>query len=291
MAQKMSKTNQSVEKTMRIVEILARANSPMRLSDIARDAEMPASTTLRMVNTLVECGYAYQEENGSQGYGLTMRFFKIGQQVASHFSIRDLAHPYLVSLAQEAGESCCLAILDHDEVRYLDVVESAKNHVMIRQRVGGSAPLHCTGSGKLFLCQYPPEKLAAFASKGLRRLTPHTLTSAEELEYELRVTRERGYAVDNEECEIGMSCLAEPIYDINHKIIAVISLSGPDLPHDQHAHRSGADAQPAPGHQADYGKDQRLFDGIIASYFTIFFLRAIGKSDCCFFSALYSKKH
>ena len=127
MAQKMSKTNQSVEKTMRIVEILARANSPMRLSDIARDAEMPASTTLRMVNTLVECGYAYQEENGSQGYGLTRRFFKIGQQVASHFSIRDLAHPYLVSLAQEAGESCCLAILDHDEVRYLDVVESAKN--------------------------------------------------------------------------------------------------------------------------------------------------------------------
>ena len=212
---------------MRIVEILARANSPMRLSDIARDAEMPASTTLRMVNTLVECGYAYQEENGSQGYGLTMRFFKIGQQVASHFSIRDLAHPYLVSLAQEAGESCCLAILDHDEVRYLDVVESAKNHVMIRQRVGGSAPLHGTGSGKLFLCQYPPEKLAAFASKGLRRLTPHTLTSTEELEYELRVTRERGYAVDNEECEIGMSCLAEPIYDINHKIIAAISLSGP----------------------------------------------------------------
>ena len=58
---------------MRIVEILARANSPMRLSDIARDAEIPASTTLRMVNTLVECGYAYQEENGSQGYGLTMR--------------------------------------------------------------------------------------------------------------------------------------------------------------------------------------------------------------------------
>ena len=227
MAQKMSKTNQSVEKTMRIVGILARANSPMRLSDIARDAEIPASTTLRMVNTLVECGYAYQEENGSQGYGLTMRFFKIGQQVASHFSIRDLAHPYLVSLAQEAGESCCLAILDHDEVRYLDVVESAKNHVMIRQRVGGSAPLHCTGSGKLFLCQYPPEKLAAFASKGLRRLTPHTLTSAEELEYELRITRERGYAVDNEECEIGMFCLAEPIYDINHKIIAAISLSGP----------------------------------------------------------------
>ena len=130
-------------------------------------------------------------------------------------------------LAQEAGESCCLAILDHDEVRYLDVVESAKNHVMIRQRVGGSAPLHCTGSGKLFLCQYPPEKLAAFASKGLRRLTPHTRTSTEELEYELRVTRERGYAVDNEECEIGMSCLAEPIYDINHKIIAAISLSGP----------------------------------------------------------------
>lgn len=223
----MSKTNQSVEKTMRIVEILAKANSPMRLSDIARDAEIPASTTLRMVNTLVECGYAYQEENGSQGYGLTMRFFKIGQMVASHFSIRDLAHAYLLSLAQDTGESCCLSILDHDEVRYLDVVESAKNHVMIRQRVGGTAPLHCTGSGKLFLCQYPPEKLSAFINGGLRRLTPHTLISAEELEYELKISLERGYTVDNEECEIGMFCLAAPIYDIDHKIIAAVSLSGP----------------------------------------------------------------
>ena len=227
MAQKMSKTNQSVEKTIRIIEILAKSNAPMRLSDIARLAGLPASTTLRMVNTLVECGYAYQEENGAQGYSLTMRFFKIGQMVASNFSIRDLAHAYLLSLSQDTGESCCLAINDHDEVRYLDVVESIKNHVMIRQRIGGTAPMHCTGSGKLFLCQYTPEQFSAFIARGLPRLTPHTLITAEALQYELKITMERGYAIDNEECEIGMFCLAAPVYDINQKIIAAVSLSGP----------------------------------------------------------------
>lgn len=227
MAQKLSKTNQSVEKALCIVEILAKSNVPMRLSDIARQAGIPASTTLRMVNTLVECGYAYQEENGSQGYGLTLRFFKIGQMAAGNFSIRDLAHAYLLKLAQDTGESNCLAIEDHSEVRYIDVVENARNHVMIRQRIGGSAPMHCTGSGKLFLSQYPLEKLEAYIEKGLCRLTPHTLVCAEALKGELRLTQERGYATDNEECEIGMCCLAAPIYDVNQNIIAAVSLSGP----------------------------------------------------------------
>lgn len=228
MTAKASKSNMSVQKTIRLIEIMAMSPEPLRLSDLAAQADMPASTTLRMVNTLVDCGYAYQEEGSLQRYGLTMRFLQIGQMIAGHFSIRDLVHPYLITLAKETGESCCLSIDDNRRVRYLDVVENTLSNVMIRQRVGGSALMHCTGSGKLFLSRYSPEALDAYiADNGLNPLTPHTFSTPESLRAELAACRERGYAFDDEECEIGMRCIAVPILDAGEQICAVISLSGP----------------------------------------------------------------
>lgn len=226
--QKSVKLNQSVEKTLRIVEILAHSGEPMRLSELSEQAEMPPSTTLRMINTLVEYGYAFQEDNGSQRYGLTLRFLHIGQMAADHFSIRDIAHSHLVMLAQETGESCCLSIDEGGVIRYIDVVESAKSHVMIRQRIGGSAKMHCTGSGKVFLWQYDTQKLNAYVQEqGLSQITSHTITTMDELCYELELSRKRGYAIDDEECEIGMRCLAAPVYDAAGRIIGALSLSGP----------------------------------------------------------------
>ncbi len=228
MVQKDTKPNQSVGKVLHIVEALAHSPEPMRLSDLARQTQMPACTALRMINTLVEAGYAFQEDNGSHRYGLTLRFLHIGQLAADHMSIRDIAHGFLVSLARETGESCCLSIDDNGVVRYIDVVESMKSHVMIRQRIGGTAMMHCTGSGKVFLWQYDDEKLEQYImTKGLPEVTVHTITDPKELRYELQRSRSKGYALDDEECEIGMRCLATPIYDAAQHIIATLSLSGP----------------------------------------------------------------
>ncbi|MDD3409298.1 MAG: IclR family transcriptional regulator [Eubacteriales bacterium] len=226
--EKQSKSNQSVEKTIRIIETLANAADPLRLSQIAASVDMPASTVLRMLNTLIECGYAYQETSELKRYGLTMRFAMIGQLIAERFSIRNISHSYLLDLAHRTGESCCLAIDDHGKVRYLDVVEANQSLITIRQRVGGSAMMHCTGSGKLFLSQYSSEQLEAFMKEhNMPALTSHTLTTPEELNYELDSVRRQGFAYDDEECEIGMKCLAGPIYDSKGKIIATLSLSGP----------------------------------------------------------------
>ena len=228
MPTKAAKSNLSVLKTIHIIEILARAHEPMRLSELAAQSDMPPSTTLSMVNTLVECGYAYQEEHGQQRYGLTMRFLQIGQLAADHFSIRDVAHPFLVSLAQETRETCCLSIDDHGCVRYLDVVENAQSNILIRQRIGGSAPMHCTGSGKILLSKYTPEALDDLvAQHGLPQMTSHTITSPDELRYEVAKSIERGYSMDDEECEIGMRCMAAPIYGSSGKVTAALSLSGP----------------------------------------------------------------
>ncbi|MEG1891994.1 MAG: IclR family transcriptional regulator [Clostridia bacterium] len=228
MEPKSTKLNQSVEKTIRIIETLANAMEPLRLSQIAISVDMPPSTVLRMLATLVECGYAYQEDSDMKRYGLTMRFTQIGQKIADHFSIREVAHPYLLRLVRGTGESGCLAIEDRGQVRYLDVVEATQSLITIRQRVGGSAPMHATGSGKLFLAQYSEERLEAFVEQyALKALTPHTIGTLEELRYELACVRKNGYAVDDEECEIGMRCLAAPIYDVKKQLIGTISLSGP----------------------------------------------------------------
>lgn len=223
-----SKMNMSVQKTIRIIEVLARASVPMRLSEIAAQVEMPVSTVFRMLNTLVDCGYAYQECEGQQRYGLTMRFVQIGQMVADHFSIREISHPYLVALSEEVGESCCLSIEENQKVLYVDVVENTSSAISIRQKVGGTAPMHCTGSGKLLLTCYSPEQLEEYVRKnGLPALTRYTLTTQEDLAYAVSRVRENGYATDEEECEIGMRCLAAPIWDANGRVIAALSISGP----------------------------------------------------------------
>lgn len=219
--------NLSVEKTLKIIETLAKTPHPMSLSSLADEVNMPASTVLRMVNTLVEYGYAYQEDN-SRHYALTMRFLHIGQIAASHISIRDIAHPFLVDISSKTGEASCLAILETNKLRYIDVVEGSGNLVMIRQKVGGSGPMHCTGSGKLFLSQFSTEELDSFIAQfGLPSLTMHSLVHKKDLQYDLDLCRKRGYAIDDEECEIGMRCVAAPIRDSSGKIIACISVSGP----------------------------------------------------------------
>lgn len=225
---KQTLSNQSVEKTLRIIETLASSPTPMRLSELARQVEMPSCTVLRMVGTLIEQGYAYQEEEGLRRYALTTRFLGIGQMAAEHISIREIAHPYLIRLSSLTGESSCLAISENDAVRYLDVTEGNGSLITIRQRIGGSAPMHCTGSGKLFLMQYSTEKLKNYVSRnGLASLTVHTLTTLEDLQYDLNNCLKRGYALDDEECEIGMRCVATPIRDMQGNVVAALSVSGP----------------------------------------------------------------
>lgn len=227
MTQKLSKANQSVEKTLQIIEVLANDREPLRLAEISKRVEMPASTVLRMVNTLVEHGYAYQDAQ-SLRYGLTLRFAQIGHMISSQLRIRDVVHPYLMELSRITGESTCLAIEEDMEVIYIDVVDGADGMLKIMQRIGKRAPLHSTGVGKLMLTNYPPEKLDLLAQeRGLSRLTPHTLTSIQDLERELAVIQKQGYAVDDEECELGARCVAAPIYDYENRIVAAISVSGP----------------------------------------------------------------
>ena len=219
--------SQSVERTFQIIEVMAKERGQMRLLDIADKVQLPASTVLRYLATLMSFNYVRQDPE-TQRYSLSLKFCQIAYMINSQFSIRDIARPYLIRLADICRESTCLAQEEDMTVMYIDAIDGPDNMLKTFQRIGKKAPMHCTGVGKLLLLNYSEEKLDQMISKfGMPSFTPNTITSKQELLDELRKVRSNNYAVDDEECEIGARCLAAPIRDYTNKVIAAISVSGP----------------------------------------------------------------
>ena len=225
--EKSYKSNQSIHKIFCIIEKLSTASEPMRLTDLASQVKMPLATVLRLINTLIDCGYAYQEKEGSMRYGLTLKFLQIGTMISEHYDFKNQAHPYLLALSRECGETCCLSIYDNNMVRYLDVVETHDSNILIRQRIGGTAYMHATSSGKVLLSNFTKEEIKSIIDDtGLISLTPRTIVESEQLISAVNETRIKGYALDDEECEMGMRCIAVPII-VSGKAICALCLSGP----------------------------------------------------------------
>lgn len=227
MGEKLSKPNQSVEKAMMLVEILAEAQTSMKLQEIAATADMPASTALRMLNTLLNLGYINQDRVTLQ-YSLSLKFAYIGESARKQTDFNRTAHSFLVDLAKETGECACFAVEQNSEVVYLDVISSENGILTVTHRIGKRAPMYCTGVGKLLLTNYSDEELKSYVDNTqMVRYTDRTIMTLAELKDELDRIRSRGYAVDDEECDIGARCVAAPVYDYTGKIVAGISVTAP----------------------------------------------------------------
>lgn len=219
--------NQSLGKAMRIIEILAEIPTPARLQDIARKSKIPSSTVVRFLNALVETGYVRKIEQ-NQGYELTLKITAIGNKVYNKFSYREIIHPYLVSLSESFEESVSLCVEQSDQVVYIDAVDGPGHTLQTLQRIGRVAPMYCTGTGKILLLNYDADTISKKVSgQGLKAFTQHTITTVEQLLLELKEVQRTGIAYDNEECELGVRCIAVPIYDFTQKVIAAMSVSAP----------------------------------------------------------------
>ena len=134
----------------------------------------------------------------------------------------------MAELSQLSNETCHLGVRDGDCVLYIDKVESPHSLRMV-SRVGGTNPLHCTGIGKAILAWLPPDELDEYCSRPLERRTANTIVAPEILRAELQRTRDRGYAVDDIENEIGVRCVGAPIFDHDGDLVGAVSLAGPTL--------------------------------------------------------------
>jgi DNA-binding IclR family transcriptional regulator len=224
---KLAKSNQSLEKALQIIEFMANYRKPARLQDIAEALSYPASTVIRYLATLMACRYVKQDAETLR-YSLTLKLSRIGTLVSAQYNIRDLVRPYLADLVDKTGESACLAVEEHHRAVYIDVESGPDNALRVMQRIGKEAPLHCTGVGKLMLLNYDMStREQVIDEMGLEAMTANTITDRKRLSQELEKIRNDGYAIDDEECELGARCVAAPIRDFSGMIVASLSVSGP----------------------------------------------------------------
>jgi DNA-binding IclR family transcriptional regulator len=218
--------NQSAVKTMKVLEVLADYSQPMRLFDLAKAAKMNASTALRFLNSLIDCGYVYQIKD-TQKYMLTLKMMSLSDTTNVYNKMASILKDVLIDLAHECNESVCLAVNQDDQAVYLDAIDGPSRILRATQRIGHSAPLYCTGVGKLMLLDYTDNEIASLTAEGMEKLTDNTITTLPDLKKELEIIKHQEYAIDNEECEPGLRCIAAPIMDNKNKIVAALSVTGP----------------------------------------------------------------
>lgn len=224
---KSTQSNKTAEKLLVVLEALALRGQPVRLRDLAQELEMNSSTLYRFLTVLQRAGYVMQDSD-SERYTLTFKICQLAETVKRRFSIVPMVHTYVIEASNLFNESAHLAQREDNNIVYVDNVASSTQMLTIRQHIGKTAPMHCTGIGKLLLLEYSDAEFdQLIAQVGLARYTNHTLTTKGALRQELDTVRSRGYAYDNEECEIGVRCIAVPVRNYLGKIVAGISVSGP----------------------------------------------------------------
>ncbi|MBH5337650.1 IclR family transcriptional regulator [Streptomyces pactum] len=212
---------QSLERAFDLLERMADAGGEVGLSELSTSSGLPLPTIHRLMRTLVACGYVRQQPN--RRYALGPRLIRLGEGASR--LLGTWARPYLARLVEATGETANMALLDGDEVVYVAQVPSRHSMRMFTE-VGRRVLPHSTGVGKALLAYTPAEEVRALLGRtGMPAATPRTITSPDEFLAALEQVREAGYAVDDNEQEMGVRCLAVPVPD--SPTSAAISISGP----------------------------------------------------------------
>ncbi|MDR5695830.1 MAG: IclR family transcriptional regulator [Armatimonadota bacterium] len=217
---------QAVDRALAILEALAESERPMGLVELSTRVGLHVSTVHRLLSTMSRRRFVTQDPESGR-YRLGMRAFEVGSAAIQQVELREVARPYLRWLMEETQETANLAVLIDGEVVYIDQVES-QNLVRMFTRVGRRVPAHCTGVGKILLAGLSDDEVQRILDeRGLPRFTPHTIVDPRKLLHELERVRASGFALDNEEREVGVRCVAGPVRDHEGRVVAAVSISGP----------------------------------------------------------------
>lgn len=217
---------QVIERMMRLLDALASSPDAVSLKQLALATELHPSTAHRILTALTVDRIVERVDQGS--YRLGMRLLELGNLVKSRLSVREHALPFMRELHSETGEAVNLSVRRDDEIVYVERTSSGRSMMRVVNIVGARAPLHITAVGKLFLMTDDAGELREYAERtGLRAQTKNSITELAVLERELAAARERGYAFDNEEAELGVRCIGAGIRDDTGALVAGLSVSAP----------------------------------------------------------------
>jgi DNA-binding IclR family transcriptional regulator len=215
----------SLHKALDIIDAVSKMGKA-GIREISSKTGFPPATTHRIASTLVKRRF-FNQDPVTKNYSLSLRFLELGTTVQQQFDLPSIARPHLQKLMSETGESANLAIGDGDSVVYLDQVQNDNSMLKIFTRLGTRVPLHSTGVGKMLLSRWSKTELDAYLQRTpLTPHTPYTLVSRSQILKELDRISTRGFAVDNEEMEEGVRCVAALVFDHRQQVVAAVSVSG-----------------------------------------------------------------
>lgn len=218
---------QSVERAIALLQTLGETDSGQSLTQVAQRLDLHPSTAHRLLATLVAHDLAIQAAD-SKAYQLGPALIGLGEAAMAQNSIIVAAQGVLADLASKTGELVNLVIPHADQIMYVHQAQGKpQGAVRMFTRIGAMAPLYCSGAGKAILAHLPQEDQERIIGQGLPAFTEKTITNPLQLRSELETIRRLGYAVDREERELGVGCVASAILDSRSHPKAAISVSGP----------------------------------------------------------------
>lgn len=223
---KQRKTIGSVIKAIDVINCLAQSDRELGVTEISGALGMGVSATYHLLNTLRECNIITQSEK-SKKFKLSLKLWQIGMLAYGQNDISITLTPFLKKLRDLTGETANLTVLDNDHIVYIAQEESVKPIKMFT-KIGASAPLHCTGAGKILLAYQNEDRRKSIVNNlVLERYTENTIIEKADLSNELIKIKEQGYGFDEEERNVDVFCIGAPIFGVNDEVIACISISGP----------------------------------------------------------------
>lgn len=228
-AKKSSETKNPIQSAQRIFQVLETLSTtgPIGLMELSGLINLHKSTTHRLLMSLIYMEYVKQDESSGK-YSLSFKVLEIAGRMLNQLDIFTIAHPYIQRLVEKSGETAHLVERDGIDVIYIDKVESPINSIRMGSRVGTSIPMYCSGVGKSILATLSKEEVTDIWNRSkVVKLTQYTIITLEGLFDVLKTVREKGYALDDEENEEGVRCIAACIQDYTGKAKNAFSISAP----------------------------------------------------------------
>lgn len=213
-------------KGLAVIETFSAEQPRQSISQVAEASGLDRATARRCLLTLAQYGYATHD---GKFFTLTPRVLRLGTACLATMPLPQVVQPSLDRLSDKLGESASVSILDGDEIVY--VARAAQRKVMsISLMLGSRLPAYCTSMGRVLLAALPEEEMRGRLERvPLPARTPHTITDPEALMAELARVRSQGYAVIDQEVEIGLRSIAVPLYDAHGKVVAALNLGLPAI--------------------------------------------------------------
>jgi IclR family transcriptional regulator, KDG regulon repressor len=219
---------QAVSHALDLLEQFHDEVDELGVTELSKRLKLHKNNVFRLLATLESRNYI-EQNRVTENYRLGLKTLELGQTFIKQMGLLRQSRPVLEGLVKECNETTYVAILKEAHIVYLDVVETDLT-VRVVPRVGARLPAYCTAAGKVQIAYMTDEELEHYLpTKEMKRYTPKTLTDKDELKKHLKVIAEQGYAIDDEEMDVGVKCVGAPIRDYTRRIIGAVSISGPSM--------------------------------------------------------------